>query len=158
MSTEEKNGVRLKIVLSMSGRVMLDQILFLESFLMTNKFRPPGYHPIRKLKVIFAGLHVAVVTDFSVAYKVILSIPILGAAFIFRRWVDVGLILLAMGLVLIAELFNSAIEVLCDFVEPQHNDRIRIIKDIAAAAAGISILVWAVILTLEVIRLFQLNT
>jgi diacylglycerol kinase len=157
MSTDEKNGVRLKIVLSMSGRVMLDQMLLLESFLMTNKFRPAGYHPIRKLKVIFAGLHVAVVTDFSVAYKVILSIPILGAAFIFRRWVDVGLILLAMGLVLIAELFNSAIEVLCDFVEPQHNDRIRIIKDIAAAAAGISILVWAAILILEIIRLFQLN-
>jgi diacylglycerol kinase len=124
---------------------------------MTNKFRSAGYHPIRKFKVIFAGLQVAVVTDFSVAYKVILSIPILCAAFIFRRWVDVGLILLAMGLVLIAELFNSAIEVLCDFVEPQHNDRIRIIKDIAAAAAGISILVWAVILMIESIRLFQLN-
>ncbi len=31
-------------------------------------------------------------------------------------------------------------------------------KDIAAAAAGISILVWAAILLLEVIRLFQLNT
>jgi hypothetical protein len=63
MSTEEKNGVRLKIVLSMSGRVMLDQMLLLESFLMTNKFRPAGYHPIRKLKVIFAGLHVAWTLD-----------------------------------------------------------------------------------------------
>jgi diacylglycerol kinase len=69
--------------------------------------------------------------------------------------VDVGLILLAMGLVLIAELFNSAIEVLCDFVEPQHNDRIRVTKDIAAAAAGISILVWAIVLLMEIIHLFQ---
>ena len=40
---------------------------------MSNKFRTRGYHPIRKLKVILSGLHVAVVTDFSVAYKVILS-------------------------------------------------------------------------------------
>jgi diacylglycerol kinase len=122
---------------------------------MTHKFRTSGYHPLRKLKVIFAGLHVAVVTDFSVAYKVILSVPILGAAFLFQQWVDVGLILLAMGLVLIAELFNSAIEVLCDFVEPQHNDRIRVTKDIAAAAAGLSILVWAAILCVEIIHLFQ---
>jgi len=122
---------------------------------MTHKFRTSGYHPLRKLKVIFAGLHVAVVTDFSVAYKVILSVPILGAAFLFQQWVDVGLILLAMGLVLIAELFNSAIEVLCDFVEPQHNDRIRVTKDIAAAAAGLSILVWATILCIEIIHLFQ---
>jgi diacylglycerol kinase len=122
---------------------------------MTHKFRTSVYHPLRKLKVIFAGLHVAVVTDFSVAYKVILSVPILGAAFLFQQWVDIGLILLAMGLVLIAELFNSAIEVLCDFVEPQQNDRIRVTKDIAAAAAGLSILVWAIILLIEIIHLFQ---
>ncbi len=124
---------------------------------MSNKFRSPGYHPIRKLKVILAGLHVAVVTDFSVAYKVILSIPVLGGAFLFRQWVDVSLILLALGLMLISELFNSAIEVLCDFVEPQQNDRIRVSKDIAAAAAGLSILVWAAILIIESVRLFQLR-
>ena len=120
---------------------------------MPNNFRTPGYHPIRKIKVIFAGLYVAVVTDFSVAYKVILSVPILGIAFAFRQWVDLSLILLAMGLMLIAELFNSAIEILCDFVEPQKNNRIGIIKDIAAAAAGISILVWAAILIIETIQL-----
>ncbi|PZV18180.1 MAG: diacylglycerol kinase [Pseudanabaena sp.] len=124
---------------------------------MPNKFRTPGYHPIRKLKVILSGLYVAVVTDFSVAYKVILSVPVLIAAFLFRQWVDVSLMLLAMGLMLISELFNSAIEVLCDFVEPQQNDRIRITKDIAAAATGLSILVWATILIIESVRLIQLR-
>jgi diacylglycerol kinase len=107
--------------------------------------------------VILSGLHVAVVTDFSVAYKVILSVPVLIGSFFLRQWVDVSLILLAMGLMLISELFNSAIEVLCDFVEPQQNERIRITKDIAAAAAGLSILVWAAILIIETIRLFQLR-
>jgi len=124
---------------------------------MSNKFRSPGYHPIQKLKVILAGLQVAVVTDFSVAYKVILSVPVLGGAFLFRQWVDVGLILLAMGLMLISELFNSAIEVLCDFVEPQQNERIRVSKDIAAAAVGLSILVWAAILIIESVRLLKLQ-
>lgn len=61
-----------------------------------------------------------------------------------------------MGLMLISELFNSAIEVLCDLVEPNHNERIRIIKDIAAAAAGISIFVWAAILIIEMVRFWQL--
>ena len=124
---------------------------------MTNKFRTSSYHPIRKLKVILSGLHVAVVTDFSVAYKVILSFPVLISSFFLRQWVDASLILLAMGLMLIAELFNSAIEVLCDFVQPQRNERIRITKDIAAAATGLSILVWAAILLIESIRLFQLR-
>jgi diacylglycerol kinase len=123
---------------------------------MPNKFRSSGYHPLQKLNVILSGLYVAVVTDFSVAYKVILSVPVLGGAFFFSQWVDVSLILLAMGVMLISELFNSAIEVLCDFVEPQQNDRIRITKDIAAAAAGLSIFVWASILIIESIRLFQL--
>jgi diacylglycerol kinase len=121
---------------------------------MPNKFRTPGYHPIRKVKVIFSGLYVAVITDFSVAYKVILSVPVLSIAFFFRQWIDISVILLAMGLMLISELFNSAIEVLCDFVEHQKNNRIRIIKDISAAAAGISILVWAAILIIESIKLY----
>lgn len=123
---------------------------------MPNQFRTPGYQPIRKLKVILSGLQVAVVTDFSVAYKVVLSAPILGGAFFLRQWIDASVILLAMGLVLISELFNSAIEVLCDFVEPQKNERIRITKDIAAAAAGLSIAVWTAVLIVETIRLLNL--
>ena len=120
---------------------------------MSNRFRSSGYHPIRKFKVILSGLQVAIATDFSVAYKVILSVPVLGLAFFLRQWVDFSLFLLAMGLMLISELYNSAIEILCDFVEPNYNDRIRVIKDIAAAAAGLSILVWATLLIIESIRL-----
>ncbi|MGB7088357.1 MAG: diacylglycerol kinase [Phormidesmis sp.] len=123
---------------------------------MNKKFRTPGYHPIRKIKVILAGLHVAVVTDFSVAYKIVLSVPILAVAFFLQQWIDISIILLAMGLMIVSELFNSAIEVLCDFVEPQMNERIRVTKDIAAAATGLSILVWAVILVIETIRFLQL--
>jgi diacylglycerol kinase len=125
---------------------------------MSNHFRTPGYHPLRKLRVILSGLYVAVVTDFSVAYKVILSVPVLGAAFFLRQWVDFELFLLALGLMLISELFNSAIEVLCDLVEPNYSDRIRVIKDIAAAAAGLSILIWAIILVMESLHLWRLQT
>lgn len=122
---------------------------------MPTQFRTPRYHPARKLKTILSGLHVAVVTDFSVAYKVVLSMPILACFFFLRQWIDFSIILLAMGLVLVAELFNSAIEVLCDFVELQRNEQIRVTKDIAAAAAGLSIGVWAVILGIEIFRLFE---
>ena len=123
---------------------------------MSHKFRTSGYHPLRKLRVILSGLYVAVVTDFSVAYKVVLSVPLLIATILLQQWIDVSLVLLATGIMLISELFNSALEVLCDLVEPLQNDRIRVTKDIAAAAAGLSILVWACILTIESVRLFQL--
>ena len=123
---------------------------------MTSKFRQSGYHPIRKLKVILAGLHIAIATEFSVAYKVILSVIVLVFALIFRQWRDLMLIVLATGLMLIAELFNSSIEGLCDFLEDQYDERIRAIKDISAAAVGISILIWAVALIFESTHLWSL--
>ena len=123
---------------------------------MSRKYSTPGYDPVKKIKVVLKGLKVAVITDFSVAYKLVLSIPILLVAGMFYRWVDLSIILLATGMMLLAELFNSAIEVLCDFVEPQHNPQIGAIKDIAAAAAGIAIFVWGAILIIEVIQLWAI--
>jgi len=72
-----------------------------------------------------------------------------------RAWVDLLLILVVTALVLVAEILNSAIEALCDFVETRHNERIKVIKDIAAAAVGISILVWFVVLIVEASRFLQ---
>jgi diacylglycerol kinase (ATP) len=120
---------------------------------MTRKYSTPGYDPVKKIKVVLKGLKVAVITDFSVAYKLVLSIPILLVAGMFYRWVDLSIILLATGMMLLAELFNSAIEVLCDFVEPQQNPQIGAIKDIAA---GIAIFVWAAILIIEAIQLWAI--
>jgi diacylglycerol kinase len=116
-----------------------------------------SYRPIQKLKIILKGLQVAVISDFSVAYKLVLSIPLLILSLLFHQWVDVMLVLLATGMMLVAELFNSAIEILCDFVEQQQNPHIAIIKDIAAAAAGVSIFVWAATMMLEGSRIWQLH-
>jgi diacylglycerol kinase (ATP) len=115
----------------------------------------PGYHPLRKLRTVFSGLRYAVVYDFSVAYKLVLSALVLAAAFALRAWVDLLLILVVTALVLVTEILNSAIEALCDFVETRHNERIKVIKDIAAAAVGISILVWFVVLIVEASRFLQ---
>jgi len=125
---------------------------------MRNKFLgtgEPGYDPLRKLRAIASGLRYAVLHDFSVAYKLVLSVIVLSVAFALRQWVDVLLILLATGLVLTAEILNTAVEALCDFVEARHNDKIKIIKDVAAAAVGVSILVWALILSGEAVSLWR---
>ncbi|MFN0040873.1 MAG: diacylglycerol kinase [Burkholderiales bacterium] len=124
---------------------------------MHNKFLgtgDPGYHPLRKIRIVLSGLRFAVVYDFSVTYKLVLSMVIVAAAFWLRQWLDALLILFATGLVLIAEMFNSAIEALCDFVETRHNEKIRVIKDIAAAAVGISIALWVTIVVVEVVQLW----
>ena len=113
----------------------------------------PGYHPLRKLRTVFSGLRYAVLYDWSVTYKLVLSGVILIGAFSLRAWVDFLMILLATAFVVFAEIINSAIEALCDFVEARHNEKIKVIKDIAAAAVGIAIFAWLVVIIVEIGRL-----
>lgn len=124
---------------------------------MKNKFLgtgEEGYHPLRKIKTVFSGFQYAVKYDFSVTYKLVLSAIVLVVAFIFRELVDFLLLMTATVLVVMAELFNSAIEALCDFVEERHNEKIKVIKDIAAAAVGMSILLWVTVMAMEIWQLF----
>lgn len=51
---------------------------------------------------------------------------------------EIVAVLFSIGFVLVAELFNTAIENLCDFVQPNHHKQIKKIKDISAAAVLIS--------------------
>lgn len=123
---------------------------------MKNKFLETGehgYHPLRKFKIILSGLRFAVIYDFSVLYKIILSVLLLIPVMLYKEWVDASLIILATGVMIAGELFNTAIEAVCDFMETRYNEKIRIIKDIAAAAAGITIFTWIVVLLIEFIKI-----
>jgi len=125
---------------------------------MRNKFIGTGHqslNPIRKLRVVFSGLRYAILNESSVAIEIILSSLVLTGCFYYRLWLDFSIVLVASGLMLVAEMVNTAIEALCDFVEPGHNEKIGIIKDVASAAVGISILVWSITLLIEVLRLWQ---
>lgn len=112
----------------------------------------PGYHPLRKIATVVSGLRYAVLYDWSVAYKLALSVVVLAGAFALRAWLDFLLILVVTAFVLVAEIVNSAIEALCDFVEEKHNEKIKVIKDIAAAAVGIAILTWMIVIGVEIGR------
>lgn len=125
---------------------------------MENKFLgtgEKGYHPLRKIKVVMNGLKFALLHDFSVMYKLILSIVIVIPSFYFSSLMDVSVILLATGVVLAAEMFNTSIEAICDFMTTDYNEKIGIIKDIAAAATGITIVVWIVVLAIETHKLVE---
>ena len=116
-----------------------------------------GYHPLRKIRTVLSGLRYAVLYDWSVTYKLILSVVVLAVAFGARAWADFLLILVVTAFVLVAEIFNSAIEALCDFVETRHNEKIKVIKDIAAAGVGIAIFVWFIVPGVEPGRLLDLG-
>lgn len=126
---------------------------------MHNKFLGTGergYHPVRKIKICISGLRYAIRYDLSVAYKVYLSVATLVICVLLRQWMDLFLVMTATALVLVAEMLNSAIEALCDFIETDENHKIKVIKDISAAAAGITIVFWLVVLVVECSRLWPL--
>lgn len=54
---------------------------------------------------------------------------------------DAALILLVCFLVLIAETFNTALEKICDFIEPNFNKKIGLIKDIATGTVILATLI-----------------
>lgn len=117
-----------------------------------------GFKPLRKIKVALKGVYLAVLTDFSVAYKIVLSVFLMAGFFYFRQWLDFSLVLIATALVIVSEMFNTAIEALCDFVEPKQNQKIGLIKDVSAGAVGVSIFVWFIIIVIEVYRAYDLLT
>lgn len=125
---------------------------------MQNKFLgtgEKGYHPIKKIKVVFSGLKFAFIRDFSVMYKFVLSIFVLIPAFLFNSLLDATIIILATGAMLAAEMFNTAIEAICDFMETNYNEKIGIIKDISAAATGVLIFTWLLVLGFETFELIK---
>lgn len=55
------------------------------------------------------------------------------------------LIIIVIGLVFMAELLNTALEEMSDIIDPEWNEKIRKVKDYAAAAVLISSIVSAVV-------------
>ncbi len=126
---------------------------------MRNKYLgtgEPGFRPITKTRIMAAGMLFAIRYDFSVAYKVALSVVVLALAFVFRDAIDFLLILTATTQMLAIEVLNSSLEAICDFLKPTENDKIRAIKDMAAAAVGVSILAWLTVILFEIAMVFGL--
>ena len=89
----------------------------------------------------------------------IITVLVVAAGFFFRisatEWIGV---VLSIGLVISAEAFNTALERLADVVQPERDERIRDVKDLAAAAVLLCALaaaaVGAIIFLPKVIALF----
>jgi diacylglycerol kinase (ATP) len=107
---------------------------------------------LRKGRIILLGLWRAA-HDFNVAYKMVASAVVLILCAATRQWLDLAVVGVATGLLLTGELFNTAIEELCDFVESGKDDRIAAVKDIAAAAAGTAMVFWLAVVVLEAARI-----
>lgn len=111
--------------------------------------------PVRKVKSWVSGLRFAALRDISVAYKIGVFVLILFLSLYARQWMNALFVSFATALVLMAELFNSAIERLCDYLTTEHDEEIRAIKDISAAAVGACMLAWFIVILAQAVHLIQ---
>ncbi|HRW05091.1 MAG TPA: diacylglycerol kinase [Caldilineaceae bacterium] len=114
------------------------------------------FDPSDKVRVFVTGLRMAAAHDRNVAIQMAISLIVCAVALWLQQWFDVILIVLATGNVLVFEILNTVVEAICDYVEPHYDPRIGAIKDMAAAATGIAILIWLVIILYEVLRIWAL--
>lgn len=101
------------------------------------------------LMAFFSGQHNAIVHAIATGVLIVICVlvPLSATELLFLAVVT--------GLVWMAELFNSAIEKLCDLVSPGYNPKIKYIKDVAAAAVLVSaILAVAVALIIFIPKFF----
>src|SRR5574340_561728 len=86
-------------------------------------------------KYAFAGLrHVIVSQRNAWIHAAITVAVVILAAFLNLTLRDWALLVLAIGLVWMAEIFNTALEALVDLVSPQQHPLAKIAKDVSAAA------------------------
>jgi undecaprenol kinase len=96
----------------------------------------------RSIGYAFRGFYHAVKTERNLRIELIIGAIAIVAGIILG--LDLfGWILVAGSafLVIVCELFNTAIEILCDIITDEHSNRIRVAKDVAAASVLLSCLI-----------------
>ena len=92
-----------------------------------------------KFRNALRGLRRALRTQSSFAIHVLIAcIAIVAAAILRVNTVEWGLLVAAIGMVMVAEIFNTAIESLARAVDTQFHPRLRDALDIASAAVLIA--------------------
>jgi diacylglycerol kinase (ATP) len=90
----------------------------------------------KSVKYAAKGFWILVTTENSIIVQVIISIIMTVLGFIMNLTATEWMFqVIAIGLVLVAESLNTAIEKVADFIHPDYHDKIGRLKDVSAGAA-----------------------
>ncbi|MDQ3193105.1 MAG: diacylglycerol kinase family protein [Bacteroidota bacterium] len=97
---------------------------------------------IKSFQFAIKGLKIFFSTQINAFIEVLATFFIIVAGIYFNlslyEW---ALVIIAIGIVFIAEIFNTSIEFLTDLVSPQYNETAGKVKDIAAAGVLVAAIV-----------------
>ncbi len=111
-----------------------------------NSENKPSNKFLKSFVYAFNGIKHAVLTQQNFRVHLLIALLVLIAGFILAisttEWL---VIIIVMGVVFSAELFNTALEGIVDFISPDYDKKAGLIKDYAAAAVLITAIAAAII-------------
>ncbi len=101
---------------------------------------------VRSFKYAFKGLAVLLKTEHNARIHVVIAILVIIACYLLKieKWEWIS-IFLAIGLVFITELLNTALENLADVISPGLHEKIGFAKDLAAGAVLVAAIIALII-------------
>lgn len=96
---------------------------------------------IQSIRIALDGLKQVLRTEPNTSIHALFTLAVFSAALIFKldrtEW---ALLILTVGFVWAAEVFNTAVEKLVDLASPEFHDTAKTVKDISAGAVLVSVL------------------
>lgn len=114
---------------------------------------------IKSVRYAFRGIWILITTEDSIKVQVTVAL----IATIFGFYFEISIIewmlqVIVIGLVLMAEAANTAIEKIANFIHPEYHKNIEVVKDVAAGIPGfaalISLIIAGIIYIPKIIALF----
>lgn len=94
---------------------------------------------IRSIRIALDGIRQVLQTQHNARIHAVITLVVLLAAGLMGltrlEWI---FLLVVIGLVWVAEIFNTAVEELVDLISPQQNPSAKVIKDLSAGAVLVS--------------------
>ncbi|MHB8613219.1 MAG: diacylglycerol kinase [Candidatus Dormibacteraceae bacterium] len=101
--------------------------------------RSGSWNVVRSAYHAFSGLMWVAPRTPSLRLGIVVVIALAAGGVLLRMTgVEIAMLVLVGTLLLAVETINTAIEMLCDYVQPQHDPKIGKIKDVAAGATAVT--------------------
>lgn len=90
---------------------------------------------MKRFRDAFNGIVIVFKSERNMKIHVVAAITIIGLGFLYKiSLTEWSMLSLSIGLVIATEIFNTAIEWVSNFIEPNYNKKIGAIKDASAGA------------------------
>ena len=108
------------------------------------------YHPIRNHLYAIRGFYDALIIERNLSIQLGLGVISIILSLLLQSYLMAFLNFIMAIIVMSAEMFNTVIERLCDIIQPEKDERIRVIKDVAAAAVLTLAVGWGTLIIIQI--------